>query len=165
VVSTTETPAQTWDRLYAERVRLLNLAIRTPDDNSRITDLAHQLRALREQPPPGYTLPAAAASLISHAHTHGWQAGAQWYGLPHLDDADVEPRVVVEAGRQATSAETSRGTRWQYSLTWHSRNCAPGQLRRFGPGNAHTPDEPWHNDAPSLRAIRAVITAHPAPTT
>ena len=163
MTTTTETPKETWDRLYAERARLLNLGLRSPDQNARIRDLAHQLRALREEPPHGYTLPAAAAALIDHARAHGWLAGAQWYGLPGLDEEGDAPRLTVEVGRQATTEEADRGSRWLYQLTWHSHGCPHGRLRRFGRGGASTPSEPWHHDAPSVRAIREVIAANPGP--
>ncbi|MFK8850437.1 hypothetical protein [Streptomyces sp. Ac-502] len=54
---------------------------------------------------------------------------------------------------------------WLYELTYHSRGCPVGKVKRFGAGRGLTPDKApgEHPPAPSLKAIRAVISAHPAP--
>ncbi|MEV4440433.1 hypothetical protein AB0K09_15690 [Streptomyces sp. NPDC049577] len=152
-----------YDRLYAEYRRLLHVPWhdRTEADRERLLAVRRQLQAIRATPPDGYTLPAAAAGLIAHAHTHGWLADASW-----RDSSSGEPSVTVQVGRRLTPAEQEHylGLHWLYRLAWHSRGCTPGGLRLFGQGTAQTPDHPAAHSAPSVRQIREVIAAHPAPS-
>lgn len=118
----------------------------------------------RETPtesPDGYSLPKAAADLITHAHAYGWIAEAYWTPA----DSAGDPFVQVQVGRLLTEAERKkyRGPYWLYALTWHSRDCPPGRLRRFGTGTASTPDSPATHSAPSVKRIREIIAANPAP--
>lgn len=166
----TETLAERYARLQDEHyhLRRIHRDQRTPADRTAMANLAEQLAAILATPPAGYTLPAAAQRLIDHATGHGWQALVQWYPAPGGDET-AEPFVQVCVGRYLTAteqaAEDHRGPRWQYLLTWHSRGCPPGRLRRFGQGLAETPTHPATHDAPSLTAITNVITAHPGSDT
>ena len=162
-----ETPAARYARLYDHhyRLRRIHPEDRTPADYQAMATLADQLAEILATPPTGYTLPPAAQRLLDHAHTHGWQGHVQWYPPPGQDQ-DAEPLVRVCVGRYCTETEQAEhhpGARWQYVLTWHSRDCPPGRLRRFGQGNAETPDQPATHAAPSIAAITNIITAHPGP--
>ncbi|MFD4830173.1 hypothetical protein ACFWPV_10005 [Streptomyces uncialis] len=112
-------------------------------------------------PPTGYQMPQIVADLIAHAEAHGWATAVQWRTA--CDDA---PYVIVDIARRRTPQEAAehRANPFYYSLTWHSRGCAPGRLRRFGAGIARTPERRRYHDAPSVRAIREVITANSALT-
>lgn len=111
-------------------------------------------------PPTGYTLPAIAVNLISHATAHGWLTGVQWQ-----TSSSDEPYVTVHVGRKLVAGELDyhRGDNWYYQLTWHSRDCAPGRVRLFRAGLARTPLHPQWHDAPSVKGVRTVIETHPAP--
>lgn len=169
-MTTTETPAQQYERLHDEHyhLRRIHPTDRTPADYTAMSRLADQLAAILTVPPAGYTLPSAAQRLIDHATAHAWQGIAQWYPPPGQDD-DAEPQLRIIVGRYLTTeeqaAEYHRSNKWQYTLTWHSRGCAPGRLALFGQGLAVTPDDPAVGCAPSVTAITAVITAHPGPGT
>jgi hypothetical protein len=154
-----ETTEQRYDRLATEyqRLRCIRPDERTDTDRARFTAVTVELLELAAIPPDGYTLPAAATSLIAHARTHRWDAWAQW--TPDTGTSGG-PFVAVYLGR-TRSAEP--GDRWHYQLTWHSRGCPAGRVRRFGSGLAQTPDNPAAHHAPSMRAIREVIAQHPAP--
>jgi hypothetical protein len=161
----TETPAEQYARLYDQHYRLRRIQPedRTPADYQAMTALAGQIAAILAQPPAGYTLPATAQRLIDHAHAHGWQGLTQWYPAPGQDE-DAQRFVQVCVGRYCTPAELAAAgyqaaRRWQYVLTWHSRDCPPGRLRLFGQGLAETPDRPAVHKAPSITAITAIITA------
>ncbi|MFI8942688.1 hypothetical protein [Streptomyces syringium] len=123
--------------------------------------MTETIPAGNRETPDGYSLPEAATALIAHARAYGWLAKAYW--TP--GDATSSPFVSVEVGRRLTEAEREqhRGPHWLYRLTWHSRGCPPGRLRRFGSGLAATPDSPAPHPAPSVQRIREIITAHPAP--
>lgn len=116
------------------------------------------------KPPEGYELPSVAAGLVDFAKAHGWATLVRWT-YDHSDPP--EPFVHVEVGRKLTDDEAKayRSNLFHYQLTWHSRDCAPGRLRRFGAGLAKTPDNPQWCDAPSVKRIREVIHASPAPGT
>lgn len=162
-----ETPAARYARLYDQHYhyRRIRPEDRTPADYQAMAKLADQIAAILATPPAGYTLPAAAQRLIDHAHAHGWQGHIQWYPPPGQDQ-DAEPLVRVCVGRYCTPTEHDRsGTKWQYVLTWHSRDCPPGRLRLFGQGLAETPDHPATHGAPSITAITNIITAHPGSST
>ena len=148
----------TYEQLATEyqALRHIQPRDRTDKDRHRLTELTAELRALLATPPHGYTLPTTAADLITHAHAHGWDAWAQW-----APDGGTSggPFVTVHTGRVRSAAD---GDRWHYQITWHSRDCPPGRVRLFS-GLASTPDHPASHDAPSVKDIRAVITANPAP--
>lgn len=169
MTTTAETTGQRYDRLESEfhRLRCIVAADRTEADRTALQAVTAEFAALLEQPPPAYTLPASAADLISYALAHGWDGRAQWTP-PGADPI----WVTVHIGRHVTEADRAAADRareylgdgplWHYQLTWHSRGCPPGRVRRFG-GLAETPEHPATHDAPSLRAIREVIEQHPAP--
>lgn len=165
MTDTAETPAARYTRLYDQHYhyRRIRPEHRTPAHYQAMADLADQIAAILAVPPAGYTLPPAAQRLIDHAHAHGWQGITQWYPPPGQGE-DEEPLVRVCVGRYCTEAEQAehhRGAKWQYVLTWHSRDCPPGRLRLFGQGLAETPDHPAVHGAPSIAAITNIITAHP----
>ncbi|MFC5911484.1 hypothetical protein [Streptacidiphilus monticola] len=108
-------------------------------------------------PPDGYTIPPQVARLVEHARTHGWRTLLQW----DTESAEV-PFLTVQVGRRA-GADDGPGPYWWYRLTWHNRDLPHGRLRLFRSGIAHTPTQPKAHDAPSIRAIHEVITAHPLP--
>ncbi|UQA91044.1 hypothetical protein [Streptomyces halobius] len=156
-----ETPAQEYDRLSYEYRRLLNLPDRSPEQEARLQQVYARLRAIRATPPDGYTLPTAAAQLVAHAEAHGWQALVHWPAPGYDGDVSVHLKI----GRRAAPGELeyARSDMWIYELTWHSRDCPPGKLRLFGRILARTPQNPATHEAPSVRAVREVIAAHPEP--
>lgn len=114
------------------------------------------------KPPEGYTVPQIVTGLVGYAKLHGWQSLVQW--TP--PDYSGEPYVTVQVGRKAVESDYTgfkRGPWWIYKLTWHSRGCAPGKVKKFGTGLVATPDDPEWRDAPSVKQIRTVIHDHPAP--
>ncbi|MFD1832429.1 hypothetical protein ACFSJS_22680 [Streptomyces desertarenae] len=161
-----ETLRQEYERLCDAQAAVESIARRggeiAPEIRQQYTATAARLREILAVPPDGYTLPRAAADLVAHAAAHGWQTLVQW--TP--PGWDGEPYVRVQVGRRLTAEEAADHPAgvYLYELTWHSRDCPPGRLRRFGSGLARTPDRPAAHGAPSVRAIRAVIAAHPAPT-
>lgn len=161
----TETLAAEYNRLTGEDAEL-SAAVRkvgaaTPEQAERQREIRTRLRELHATPPDGYALPKLAADLVEHAEAHGWTTRAQWTALGYVG----EPYVTVQVGRLVAEADgyLGLGDRWTYSLTWHSRDCAPGKVRLFGSGIAVTPANPGSHSAPSVKAIRAVIEQHPAP--
>lgn len=158
-MSTTVALADEYSGLYAEQQILLRARDRTPEQDARLTAVTVRLREIVAVPPDGYTVPAAAVQLLAHAEANGWQSLGQW--TPPGRD---EPFFSVQVGRVLGPGEMpdARATCWKYSLTWHSRGCPPGRLRLFSAG-ASTPHRPAYHDAPSIRAIRAVIAEHPGP--
>ncbi|MGW0312072.1 hypothetical protein [Streptomyces flavidovirens] len=157
---TMETLEQEYTRLTDERAAIKTAARKagamTPEGSEALRSIGRRLKEIAAIPPQGYALPKAIEDLVAHAETHGWVSLIQW---PAPGD-EGKPFVTVQVGRKTTDAE-SRGDAWHYQLTWHSRDCAPGKVKRFGSGLAKTPDAPqWHN-APSMKAIRAVIEQHP----
>lgn len=159
-MSATVITAQKYNRLASEyeALRHVHPDDRTAGQAARLPVLARELSAILAVPPAGYALPKLATDLMAHAVGHGWKAAAQW-SAPDYDD---DPFVRVDVGRRLDGLE--RGSHWLYQLTWHSRGCSPGKFRLFGSGLAETPggSSGWH-DAPSVKAIRAVITANPGP--
>lgn len=167
-----ETTAERCARLTAELHRLRRIAPpdRTEADHARIIAARTELLELRGQPPAGYALPTIAQALIDHAHAHGWITQVEW--TSNVIGWDRDPYVNVQVGRQVTNADRAAaeaareylgdGPHWMYDLCWHSGDCAPGRLRLFS-SLAQTPDNPAAHGGPSVRGIRAVITAHPAP--
>jgi hypothetical protein len=160
---TTETPEQEYERLSVEfeRLRRVHPDERTDEQRAELRSTNNRLVELLSVPPEGYSLPKAVTDLISYAESHGWRTSALWTALGY----DGEPYVKVDIGRLVPADERDeyRGDRWVYSLTWHSRDCAPGKVRRFGQGTAVTPDNPATRGAPSVKAIKAVIAGNPAP--
>lgn len=159
---TTETLAQEYNRLIDERADHQAAARKagamSPDGSEALRSIGRRLMEILAIPPQGYTLPKAIEDLVAHAEAHGWISMIQWT----YPGYEGEPYVGVQVARKAADAE-SRGDVWHYKLTWHSRDCAPGKLKRFGGALAATPDSPQWSDAPSMKAIRAVIEQHPAP--
>lgn len=157
-----ETLADEYQRLSCERYEL-SKAARVDQRDSGVVDrlraIAVRLREIESTPPDGYDLPKIAAGLVTHAEAHGWRVRVQWTP-PGYED---EPYVTVQVGRRVTRADGYAGTgdRWAYALTWHSRGCQTGKARLFGSGVAVTPDHPAAHNAPSVKAIRGVITANP----
>lgn len=165
-MSTTRAPsAAEYERLTREQTQLTR-ALREQGVNSAATAKLHavtlRLREIRATPPAGYTLPKAAADLVAHAEAHGWLTLVQWDPEPGYE-GDCETFVTVQVGRRVVASDgyVGPGDRWVYKLTWHSRDCLPGRLRRFGAGHAVTPDCPAGGCAPSVRGISAVISTHP----
>ena len=160
----TETLRQEWDRLLDEKHTIMSAARKagdaTDDMKLRHREIQRRLTEIATIPPDGYTLPKAAADLMEFAAERGWKTLVQWTE-PGYD----EPFVGVEVGRKLDEAEARdyRSDTFHFKLTWHSRDCEPGKLKRFGRILAKTPDEPQWRDAPSVRKIRETIAAHPAP--
>lgn len=127
--------------------------------------LGRRLEAIMALAAPGYALPRAAGQLVSRAREYGWLSRVVWTSVRngHVD----EPFVTVGLARVLTEAEQDsgayRGDRWRYRLTWHSCDCPVGRLRLFS-SLAWTPDHPGWGPGPSLKAVRAVMSAHPAPS-
>ncbi|MFI0736830.1 hypothetical protein ACH4PU_01795 [Streptomyces sp. NPDC021100] len=153
-----------YQSLVAERgallTRLRESGTPSPADRAALAALERRIRELAATPPHGYALPKAAADLVAHAAALGWRT-LVWWGTSSSD----EPFVTVQVGRllEQDAQPDHRGDRWTYRLTWHSRGCPPGRVRRFGRCLAQTPDQPWTHDGPSLKSIRQVVTDHPAP--
>jgi hypothetical protein len=165
VTTITETAADEYARLSGEDAEL-SAAVRkvgtaTSEQIERQREIRARLRELHAAPPAGYALPKLAADLVAHAEAHGWTTLTQWTALGY----GGAPFVTVQVGRLVTEADgyLGLGDRWTYKLTWHSGGCAPGKVRLFGNGIAITPDNPGAGYAPSVKAIRAVISEHPAP--
>lgn len=161
----TETLEQEYDRLLGERgelgARLRKSEGGPTEDREQLRRVARRIREIVAIPPAGYELPKLAVDLVAHAEAHGWLSLVEW--TP--PDYEGEPYVSVQVGRQLAEGELpdEPGRKWIYQLTWHSRDCAPGKVRRFRAGLARTPDRPMPHDGPSVKAIRAVIEQHPKP--
>jgi hypothetical protein len=156
-MTATETLAAEHRRLWAEYTNLYRTTGRTPDQQARMGAVHARLAEIEATPPPGYMLPPAAADLVEHARAHGWAAAVQW-------SRSGEPFVDVTVARRVQPGEGPGwwGPRWWYRICWHSRGCPAGRMRLSGI-TAETPEDPAPHDAPSVRAVRAVIAAHPAP--
>lgn len=156
----TETVRAEYERLNSEHRSLLRLDNPTAEQTVRRDIVRARLLEIVAAPPAGYSTPPAALRLVEHARAHGWEVVAQW----NPPGSDVEPQHHVEVGRVMRPGEVpdARGDSWRFRLTWHSRGCPPGRVRLFGRGCAITPTRPVWADAPSLKAIHAVICAHPA---
>ncbi|MEW1547546.1 hypothetical protein [Streptomyces tsukubensis] len=151
--------AQEYDALLSERAALIAEAKRTCIPVTALPrhgEVSRRLREILAVPPAGYALPSAAEALTACALANGWITLVQWTP-PGWED---EPSVRVHLARKAPPNRDS-GLVWYYRLTWHSRGCQPGRVRLFGRGLAQTPDRPGEHDAPSLRALRAVIDQNP----
>lgn len=162
---TTETLVQEHNRLLGEQAELSAAARRAggqldPEGRARYAAISQRLREIRAIPPAGYELPKMAADLVAHAEAHGWLSLVQWTPPDYMGD----PFVGVQVGRRVTEADgyLGLGNCWKYQLTWSSRDCAPGKVRLWRKGLAETPANPGTHDAPSVKAIRAVIEQHPA---
>lgn len=153
-----------WEDLTDERSQLKAAAAKagdaTPEQRQRHREIQRRLAEIAATPPDGYELPKLAADLVEFAKGRGWLTLVQW--TP--PDYSGEPYVTVEVGRKLNGAEAAqhRSDTFHYQITWHSRDCEPGRLRKFG-GCAKTPDSPQWHDVPSVRKIRETIAANPAP--
>jgi hypothetical protein len=160
-MTTTETPEQESDRLsdLVQRLRRIATSERSDDEREELRVASARLVELHSVPPAGYETPKAVTDLVAHATAHGWSTSAVWTALGYAG----EPFLTVQVGRLVSEddREDYRGDRWVYSLTWHSRGCAQGKVKRFGQGTAVTPDQPATRYAPSVKAIRETIAAHP----
>lgn len=163
--ATTETLEQEYDRLMATHGAIRSAARAVGGMNP---ELRQQLRPIRARlaeidatPPVGYQTPKAVTDLVDHAKSHGWLAQVQW--TPPGQQS--EPSLRVQVGRKLTATEAAecRSDTYLYQLTWNSRDCPAGKVKRFGTGLAQTPDQPQWHTAPSMKVIRAVIEQHPAP--
>jgi hypothetical protein len=156
-----ETPAQRYERLDAALCTLgkVHPNERTEEQREQLRELKASMEELLSTPPEGYAVPKAVTDLLAHATAHGWRTSAVWTALGY----EGEPFLRVQVGRLVSEddREDYRGDRWVYSLTWHSRGCAQGKVKRFGQGTAVTPDQPATHYAPSVKAIRETIAAHP----
>lgn len=160
-----ETLSRRYNRLDMELYTLRRIVPeeRTSEQKAQMLKLHAELREILATPPAGYSLPKAAADLMAFAEAHGWLSMAQWTSPDYIGD----PYVKVQVGRHLTDEEREqyRGTRWLFELTWSSRDCAPGKVRRWRAGLAWTPDNPAAHDSPSVKKIRETIAAHPTPAT
>lgn len=110
-------------------------------------------------PPDGYAVPKIVTDLVEFAESHGWKALVDWTPPGH-----EEPFMTVQVGRKVTEADGERrGPHWLYDLTYHSRGCESGKVKKSRAGLAQTPDDPQWQGAPSLKTIREVIAANPRP--
>lgn len=158
-----ETLEQEYERLMTERGKIQSAARvgggLTPELREALRPLRTRLAEIVAIPPAGYVTPKAVVDLVDFARAHGWLAQVQW--TP--PGSDSEPSLLVQVGRLlgAEEAAEHRSDTYLYQLTWHSRGCPPGKVRRFGSGLVKTPDQPQWCDAPSVKAIRAVIEQNP----
>jgi hypothetical protein len=157
-----ETSGERYERMSLELSRLKRVvpSERTAEQRDEIRALNSALTEILSTPPAGYAVPKTVSDLLSFAEAHGWRTSALWTA-PNYEG---EPFLSVQVGRLVPEEEREdyRGDRWVYSFTWHSRDCAPGKVRRFRQGLANTPDNPATHGAPSLKALRDVIAANPA---
>lgn len=146
--------------LRYERLRHIGQQ-RTAAEQGEFERQQARLREILAVPPDGYSLPAVGQRLIDDARTAGWTARAFWTSPGY----EGEPSVTVVVGRVITEGEQrcGGGDHWRYSITWHSRDCAPGKVRLFGRVLAKTPWRPGDHEVGSVKAVREVIAAHPAP--
>ncbi len=160
-----ETLRQEWDRLLNEKHGIVAAARKTgdasPEQKQRHREIQRRLAEIVAVPPEGYALPKIAADLTEFATERGWKTLVQWTEPGYSG----EPSVTVEVGRKLTPREAAqhRTDTFHFKLTWHSRDCEPGRVKKFGSGLAKTPDRPQWHDAPSVRKIRETIAAHPEP--
>lgn len=123
----TDSPADERWRLTCEYQELAAVAARGQlDDRERIAAVRERLRVLAATPPAGYLLPAVAEGLVAHTEAPGWTALVQWTAVGY----STSPFVTVLLGR--LGPPESRGGKWIYKLTWHSRDCLTGRLPLFG---------------------------------
>ncbi|MCX4912885.1 hypothetical protein [Streptomyces sp. NBC_00687] len=154
-----------WCRLVDEKHEIMAAARKagdaTPEQKQRHREIQRRLAEIVAIPPDGYALPKIVADLMEFARERGWKTLVQWTA-PGYDD---DPFVTVEVGRKLTEQEAKvyRSDTFHFRLTWHSRDCEPGKVKKFGSGTAQTPDHPQWRDGPSVRKIREIIHAHPAP--
>lgn len=142
-----------WTCRYSDRTVTLAAAVArdealTPAERHTRDVTQRRLEAgITNRAPDGYALPKPVAELFALAEANGWTMQQAW--TPR-DDSFV---LAVRVGREA-----DEGRRWQYDLSYF---VAPGVSRRTSFGLSVTPDRRAPHDTPSLKAIRAVITANP----
>lgn len=151
-----------YEQISIEHATLHRLgAARTPLQQQRYEHLGRRLREILATPPHGYSLPPAAATLVDHARAAGWRAEVCWVPADGL----TEVHVRIQVGRRIQPGELDDppGPMWLYELTWHSRGCPPGRVRRFGRILARTPEQPAVHEVGSVRAVEEAIGRYPAP--
>ncbi|WP_412078981.1 hypothetical protein ACLF6K_37190 [Streptomyces xanthophaeus] len=160
MTTATESLAQEYQRLMTEHRQAMRAAYEgvathlgeKPSPGKQAAAEAHlpRLKEILAIAPAGYELPKQAVELIDLAKAHGWISMAQWTP-PDWED---EPSVLLHL-----AGKVGPGRAFYYRITWHSRDCAPGALKLWRK-TAETPDQPRRHDAPSIKAIRAVIAAN-----
>ncbi|MFF0183480.1 hypothetical protein [Streptomyces sp. NPDC005244] len=154
-----------WCRLLDEKHAIAAAARKagdaTPEQKHRHREIQRRLAEIAAIPPAGYELPPLARGLVEFAREHGWRTLVQWTA----PDYSGEPSVDVEVGRKLGEQEAKayRSDTFHFKVTWHSRGCEPGKVKKFGAGLAQTPDHPQWRDGPSVRKIREIIHANPEP--
>lgn len=142
-----------WTCRYSDRTVTLAAAL---ERDSVLTPTEKHMRDITQRllesgvtfmPPEGYALPKPVAELFALAEANGWTTAQAW---GPRDDGFV---LNVRVGRSA-----DEGLRWQYDLSYF---VAPGVARKTSFGLSVTPDHRAPHDTPSVKAIRAVITANP----
>ncbi|WP_086559897.1 hypothetical protein [Streptomyces africanus] len=170
-VLTTHEPKSTWDRdgkrrpviadatgtgwtcRYSGRTVTLAAALErdavlTPAEKyTRDTTLRRLKAGIVDRAPAGYALPKPVAELFALAEANGWTTAQAWASRD--DGYALDVRV---------SRATDEGWLWKYDLSYF---VAPGVARRTPFGLSVTPDRRRLHDTPSIKAIRAVITANP----
>lgn len=115
--------------------------------HTRDTTLRRLEAGITDSAPEGYALPKPIAELFALAEANGWAKQQAW--APRDDGYVLSARV----GRLA-----DEGRRWQYDLMYF---VTLRTARRTQFGLSVTPDRRGPHDTPSIKAIRAVITANP----
>jgi hypothetical protein len=142
-----------WTCRYSGRTVTLDAALARDDvltpaeKHARDVTLRRLEAGITDTAPAGYSLPKPVADLFALAEANGWATQQAW--APYDDGFVLNARV----GRA-----TGEGRRWQYDLRYF---VAPGVARKTPFGLSVTPDRQSPHDTPSLKTIRAVITANP----
>lgn len=142
-----------WTCRYSGRTVTLAAALErdaalTPAEQHARDATQRRLEAgIVDRAPEGYIMPKPVADLFALAEANGWTTAQAW--APRDNGYALNVRV----GRAA-----DEGRRWQYDLSYF---VAPGVARKTSFGLSVTPDRRGPHDTPSLKAIRAIITANP----
>ncbi|MGW7001360.1 hypothetical protein ACWGCW_00685 [Streptomyces sp. NPDC054933] len=101
----------------------------------------------RSAPPAGWELPKPAVDLLECVERHGWVSATAWG-----ERSNGDPMVRIQLAHGG----------WRFDhLTWVASGSGTS-MKRLGRGLQSTPEFPAWHDAPSVKAIRAVIEANPA---
>jgi hypothetical protein len=122
-------------------------ALTPAEKHARDVTLRRLEAGIVDTAPAGYALPKPVADLFALAEANGWTTQQAW--VPRDDGFVLNVRV---------SRAADEGRRWQYDLSYF---VAPGVARKTSFGLSVTPDRRSPHDTPSLKTIRAVITANP----